>query len=121
MRMPGDIAQCPLRLFAIVLADPGKGGLQFTLHELMTAVELGESLPIVVWNNAALGQIRDDMLAADIAPLAVVARNPNFPALAAACGAHGIQVANPAALTQALREALQRRGPTLIEALASEF
>jgi 5-guanidino-2-oxopentanoate decarboxylase len=104
-----------------IVALAGDFGLQFTLHELMTAVETGESLPIVVWNNAALGQIRDDMLAADIAPVAVVARNPNFPALAAACGAHGIQVASPAALAQALREALQRRGPTLIEALESEF
>jgi 5-guanidino-2-oxopentanoate decarboxylase len=104
-----------------IVALAGDFGLQFTLHELMTAVEMGESLPIVVWNNAALGQIRDDMLAADIAPVAVVARNPNFPALATACGARGIQVASPAALTQALREALKRRGPTLIEALESEF
>ncbi|HSY09040.1 MAG TPA: 5-guanidino-2-oxopentanoate decarboxylase [Steroidobacteraceae bacterium] len=103
------------------VALAGDFGLQFTLHELMTAVELGLTLPIVVWNNAALGQIRDDMIAADIAPIAVVARNPDFPALAAACGAHGIQVASPAALTEAVRSALQRPGPTLIEALASEF
>jgi thiamine pyrophosphate-dependent acetolactate synthase large subunit-like protein len=87
----------------------------------MTAVELGQSLPIVVWNNAGLGQIRDDMIAADIEPIAVAARNPNFPALAAACGASGIQVASPAALAQAVRAALKRRGPTLIEVLASEF
>jgi len=87
----------------------------------MTAVELGISLPIVVWNNAALGQIRDDMIAADIAPIAVVARNPDFPALAAACGAHGVRVSRPVALAAAMRDALQRRGPTLIEALEAEF
>ena len=49
-----------------VLALAGDFGLQFTLQDLGTAVELGISLPIVVWNNAALGQIRDDMLAARI-------------------------------------------------------
>jgi 5-guanidino-2-oxopentanoate decarboxylase len=99
----------------------GDFGVQFTLHELMTAVEIGHSLPIVVWNNSALGQIRDDMIAAGIEPVAVVAQNPNFPALAAACGASGVQVASPAALTQAVRTAFERRGPTLIEALAGEF
>jgi len=104
-----------------IVALAGDFGLQFTLNELMTAVELEHSLPIVVWNNAALGQIRDDMLAANIDPVAVVARNPNFPALAAACGASGMQVASSAALAQAVRTALQRRGPTLIEVLAGGF
>jgi thiamine pyrophosphate-dependent acetolactate synthase large subunit-like protein len=104
-----------------VVALCGDFGLQFTLHELMSAVEMGVSLPIVVWNNAALGQIRDDMLAAGIEPIAVAARNPDFLALAAACGASGVQAANPAALAQALHAALRRRGPTLIEVPASEF
>jgi thiamine pyrophosphate-dependent acetolactate synthase large subunit-like protein len=104
-----------------VVAVAGDFGLQFTLHELMTAMELEASLPIVVWNNAALGQIRDDMIAADIEPVAVAARNPNFLALAKACGASGVQVASPAALAHAVGAALARRGPTLIEALESEF
>jgi 5-guanidino-2-oxopentanoate decarboxylase len=104
-----------------VVALAGDFGLQFTLHELLTAVEIGHSLPIVVWNNAALGQIRDDMIAAGIEPVAVMAQNPNFPALAVACGASGVQVASAAALTHAVRTALQRRGPTLIEVPAGEF
>jgi 5-guanidino-2-oxopentanoate decarboxylase len=104
-----------------VVALAGDFGLQFTLHELMSAVEEEVSLPIVVWNNEALGQIRDDMIAADIEPIAVAARNPNFLVLAGACGAYGVQVANPAELFEAVRAALSRRGPTLIEALESEF
>jgi 5-guanidino-2-oxopentanoate decarboxylase len=104
-----------------IVALAGDFGLQFTLNELMTAVEIDQSLPIVLWNNSALGQIRDDMIAANIAPVAVAARNPDFPALAAACGAQAIQVTSPATLVQALRAALNRRGPTLIEALESEF
>ena len=28
----------------------------------MTAVEADLSLPVIVWNNSALGQIRDDMV-----------------------------------------------------------
>jgi 5-guanidino-2-oxopentanoate decarboxylase len=104
-----------------VLALAGDFGLQFTLGELMTAVEAGLSLPVVVWNNAALGQIRDDMIAAGIPPTDVVARNPDFGALARACGAAAVRAKNAAALTEAVRVALTSGGPTLIEAAAEDF
>ena len=104
-----------------VVALAGDFGVQFTLQELMTAVELGLTLPVVVWNNGALGQIRDDMIAAGIAPIGVVARNPDFVALAAACGATGVPVHGAAALAEALRAALTRAGPTLLEAFAEDF
>jgi 5-guanidino-2-oxopentanoate decarboxylase len=104
-----------------VIALAGDFGLQFTVTELMTAVESGLSLPVVVWNNSALGQIRDDMVAANIAQLGVIARNPDFVALGAACGAEAYRVHDPAALTEAIRTALGHAGPTLIEAVAPSF
>src|SRR5438034_1251017 len=104
-----------------VVALAGDFGVQFTLQELMTAVELDLTLPVVVWNNSALGQIRDDMRAAGIAPIGVVARNPDFVALAGACGAAGVRVHDAAALAEALRAALARPGPTLLEAVAGDF
>jgi len=104
-----------------VVALAGDFGVQFTLQELMTAVELDLTLPVVVWNNGALGQIRDDMRAAGIAPIGVVARNPDFVALAGACGATGVRVHEAAALAEALRAALARPGPTLVEAVAGDF
>ena len=104
-----------------VVALAGDFGVQFTIADLTTAVELGLSLPLVVWNNAALGQIRDDMTATDIPPIGVVARNPDFVALAQACGAQGLRVRRSAELTLAIVQALQRRGPTLIEVHEAEF
>ena len=104
-----------------IVALAGDFGVQFTLQELVTAVELDLTLPIVVWNNGALGQIRDDMRAAGIAPIGVVARNPDFVALAHACGASGMRVNGASALVEALRAALARPGPTLIEAPMTEF
>jgi 5-guanidino-2-oxopentanoate decarboxylase len=104
-----------------VIALAGDFGLQFTLPELMTAVEAGLSLPIVVWNNSALGQIRDDMVAAEIPQLGVIARNPDFVALSQACGAEGYRVHDAAGLTEAIRTALSHAGPTLIEVVASDF
>jgi len=104
-----------------VLALAGDFGLQFTLNELMTAVDERIGLPIVVWNNSALGQIRDDMQAGGIAPTGVIARNPDFIALARACGALGSRPRTAQALSHAVREALDAPGPTLIEIAASDF
>ena len=104
-----------------IVALAGDFGVQFTLQEIMTAVELDLTLPVVVWNNGALGQIRDDMRAAGITPIGVVARNPDFVALAHACGAAGARVPDAAALAEALRGALMRPGPTLLEVNAADF
>jgi len=104
-----------------IVALAGDFGTQFTLQELMTAVELDLTLPLIVWNNGALGQIRDDMRAAGITPIGVVARNPDFVALAHACGAAGARVPDAPALAEALRGALARPGPTLLEVNATDF
>ena len=104
-----------------VVALAGDFGVQFTLQELMSAVELQLSLPVVVWNNEALGQIRDDMQAAGIPLLGVIARNPDFCALARAFGAAAVRAAGLVALTDAIRDALRRPGPTLIEAVEADF
>ncbi|MBV8852258.1 MAG: hypothetical protein JOY91_02600, partial [Sinobacteraceae bacterium] len=85
------------------------------------AVELELSLPVVLWNNAALGQIRDDMQTAGIPAVGVVGRNPDFQALAAAYGARAQRVSSPEELASALQAALRRRGPTLLEANQADF
>jgi 5-guanidino-2-oxopentanoate decarboxylase len=103
-----------------VVALAGDFGVQFTLAELAAAAELDITLPVIVWNNEALGQIRDDMRAAGIAPIGVVARNPDFMALAAACGAAAVRVHDAAQLAPALREALRRAGPTLLEMVTTD-
>ena len=104
-----------------VVALAGDFGLQFTLHELMTAVEHELSIPIVVWNNDALGQIRDDMIGASFPPTGVVGRNPDFIALARAYGAAAITARSGAELASAIGVALATRGPTLIEVPAVAF
>jgi 5-guanidino-2-oxopentanoate decarboxylase len=104
-----------------IVALAGDFGWQFSHQELVSAVELDLTLPVIVWNNEALGQIRDDMQAAGIAPIGVVGRNPDFVALASACGASGVRVHNPAQLSGALQAALQRSGPTVLEVVAADF
>jgi 5-guanidino-2-oxopentanoate decarboxylase len=104
-----------------IAALAGDFGLMFTLPELMTAVEAKIALPVIVWNNAALGQIRDDMVAAGIGEVGVVAQNPDFQALAKACGANAARARNAGELTNAIARALTASGPTLIEAREADF
>ena len=96
------------------MAITGDYGFQFTLQELGTAVELGLSLPILLWDNEKLKEIEDCMVERQIAPNSVVARNPDFCALANAYGANAEKPASLAALTKAVLAAFEAKGPTLI-------
>ena len=98
-----------------VVALAGDYGLQYTLNELGTAVEHRLSLPILLWNNDALGQIRDNMVDAAIQPNAVTLLNPDFQMLAKAYGARAEKPADLKALSVAIKAALKADGPTLIE------
>jgi 5-guanidino-2-oxopentanoate decarboxylase len=98
-----------------VIALVGDGGLLFTVAELATAAELGIPLPVVVPNNGGYGEIRAQMAAEEIEPIGVDLRVPDLPALGRAFGGAGMRVDDPAALAPALRDALERPGPTVIE------
>jgi acetolactate synthase-1/2/3 large subunit/5-guanidino-2-oxopentanoate decarboxylase len=97
-----------------VVAIAGDYGFGYTLQELGVAVELGLSLPILLWDNGKLGEIEASMIRAQIAPNAVVARNPDFLMLARAYGAAAAEPATLAALQAEVLAALARPGPTLI-------
>jgi 5-guanidino-2-oxopentanoate decarboxylase len=98
-----------------VVALAGDYGLQYTLNELGTAVEHKLPLPILLWNNDALGQIRDNMVDAGIQPNAVTLLNPDFQMLAKAYNARAEKPENLKALGVAIKAALKADGPTLIE------
>jgi len=96
------------------LVIAGDYGLQYTLPELGVAVELGLSLPIIVWDNHKLKEIEESMQRAQIAPNAVQARNPDFCDLARAYGANAARVSTPEALAGTVQDAFAAQGPTVI-------
>jgi 5-guanidino-2-oxopentanoate decarboxylase len=103
------LGQSPVAVLA------GDYGLQYTINELGTAVEHKLPIPILLWNNDALGQIRDNMVEAGIQPNAVTLRNPDFQMLAKAYGCAAAKPANLKDLASAIAAALKADGPTLIE------
>ncbi|MGA9411256.1 MAG: 5-guanidino-2-oxopentanoate decarboxylase [Roseobacter sp.] len=106
----GAIARPQKPTMAII----GDYGFHYTMQELGVAVELGLSLPILLWDNGKLGEIEASMVSAQIAPNAVVARNPDFCKLAEAFGARSAAPATLDALQQAIQDAFAADGPTLI-------
>ncbi|POX39528.1 acetolactate synthase [Streptomyces sp. Ru73] len=102
-----------------VVALSGDGGLQFSVQELATAVQLRLPLPVVVFDNGGYGEIRDEMTARGDTPTAVDLPPPGVPpvdlaALARAYGGHGARAGTPAELADALHKALRTPGPTVI-------
>ncbi|WP_085307126.1 thiamine pyrophosphate-binding protein [Planktotalea arctica] len=97
-----------------VVAIAGDYGFQYTLQELGVAVELELCLPIILWDNGKLKEIEDSMVRSQIAPNAVIARNPDFCKLAEAYGAASARPASLDDMAAEMKKALTRKGPTLI-------
>ncbi|MEO0501996.1 MAG: thiamine pyrophosphate-binding protein [Pseudomonadota bacterium] len=106
----GSVARKGQPTMAII----GDYGFHYTMAELGVAVELGLPLPIILWDNGKLKEIEDSMTRAQIAPNAVIARNPDFCKLAEAFGARAAAPQSLSEMQDAVRTAFDADGPTLI-------
>ncbi|MCP4982557.1 MAG: 5-guanidino-2-oxopentanoate decarboxylase [Gammaproteobacteria bacterium] len=100
-----------------VVSFAGDGGFMFTVQELVTAAELKLGLPIILWNNEGLKQIQDDMKLRGIGLVGVTGINPDFLALAQACGCHALRIDSAQSLSDAVNAAFKADRPTLIEVM----
>lgn len=112
--LPASIGAAVARKDLPVLCIIGDYGIQYSIAELGTAVELRRPLPIILWDNGKLGAIEDSMISAQIAPNAVIQRNPDFLALAKAYGAASVEPATLDDIAPALEAAFKTDGPTVI-------
>ena len=112
--LPASIGGAVARKGRPTVCIIGDYGLQYTIAELGTAVELGLPLVIILWDNGKLGEIEDSMISAQIAPNAVIQRNPDFLALARAYGALAAQPATLTDIAPALDTAFKAKVPTVI-------
>jgi len=104
-----------------VICVIGDGGLQFTIGELATAVELGLPVPILLWNNRGYGEIKRYMVEREIPAIGVDIYTPDFIAIAEGYGCRALRAEDAGALRAALREAAAAEGPTLIEIVEDSF
>ncbi|MBC2655899.1 5-guanidino-2-oxopentanoate decarboxylase [Pseudomonas sp. MSSRFD41] len=93
----------------------GDGGLQFTLAELACAVEAQAPVIVVLWNNQGYEEIKKYMVNRAIEPVGVDIYTPDFITVAKGLGCAAERVDSVAQLRAALRLAVDRQGPSLIE------
>jgi len=105
-----------------VVALIGDGGMSAQLPALPMAVEQGAPVLFVVMNNRAHGTIADleagsfgSGFGCEFTDPGGRPYSPDFAALGRACGADGYQIAAPDDFRAALREALQRRRPAVLD------
>jgi acetolactate synthase I/II/III large subunit len=102
----------------IVVALAGDGDVMMTVQEFATAVQYGIAVMVVVLDNGMYGTIR--MHQEREYPGRVSAtelRNPDFAALARACGGHGERVERTADFAPAFERGLASGLPTMIHCL----
>ena len=110
----GGAVAVPRKFSFPTMAIMGDYGFHYTMAELGVAVELGLPIPILLWDNGKLGAIEASMVGAQIAPNAVIARNPDFVRLAEAFGATAVKPGSLEEMQAAVQQAFSAAGPTLI-------
>lgn len=102
-----------------VLALCGDGGFNMLMGEFMTAVHHKLPVKIIIYNNSSFGLIRLEAESIGLPPFkeGIDFPNPDFAALARACGGQGFTARYPGDLKEAIREALAAEGPAIVDAI----
>jgi len=102
-----------------VIALSGDGGFNMLMSEFMTAVHHKLPIKVIIYNNSALGLITLEAESIGLAPFreAIEFPNPDFAALARACGGHGFTARQPGDLRAAISDALAVDGPAIVDAV----
>jgi pyruvate dehydrogenase (quinone) len=97
-----------------VIALAGDGGLAMLLGELITIVQNGLPVKVVVFDNSSLNFVELEMKAAGFVTFGTDLKNPDFAAVAEAIGLKGFRVDDADDLEGALSAALAHEGPALV-------
>ncbi len=99
-----------------VVSVSGDGGFVMCAQELATAARYGLRVIAIVHNDSTLGAIKNIQDRAHQGRyLDTELNNPDFPRLAESFGVVGRRASTPEEVASAVREAIDRDGPTLIE------
>ncbi len=99
-----------------VIALCGDGGFNMLMCEFLTAVQHKLPVKVIVYNNSSLGLIRLEAESMGLpAWKAMDYPNPDYVALASACGAVGFKADKPGDLRDAIDRALKADGPAIVD------
>lgn len=98
-----------------VVSMSGDGGFTMLMGDFLTLVQYDLPVKVVLFNNSSLGMVELEMLVAGLPSYGTTNKNPDFAAVARACGAHAVRVEKPKQLAGALRDAFRHKGPALVD------
>ncbi|MEU8542135.1 pyruvate dehydrogenase [Streptomyces sp. NPDC048717] len=98
-----------------VVSMSGDGGFSMLMGDFLTLVQYGLPVKVIVFNNSSLGMVELEMLVSGMPSYGTTNKNPDFAAVARACGAYGVRVEKPKQLAGALKGAFAHRGPALVD------
>ncbi|MFD9399198.1 pyruvate dehydrogenase [Streptomyces sp. NPDC060011] len=98
-----------------VVSMSGDGGFSMLMGDFLTLVQYDLPVKVVLFNNSVLGMVELEMLVAGLPSYGTTNKNPDFAAVAQACGAYGVRVEKPKQLAGALRDAFAHKGPALVD------
>jgi pyruvate dehydrogenase (quinone) len=104
-----------------VIALCGDGGFNMLMGEFLTAMHHKLPVKVVVYNNSAFGLISFEAESTGLPAFkeGIEFPNPDYVALARACGGQGFRAANPGDLVTAIRDGLAADGPTIIDCVVT--
>ncbi|MFC5954163.1 pyruvate dehydrogenase [Streptomyces pratens] len=98
-----------------VVSMSGDGGFSMLMGDFLTLVQYDLPVKVVLFNNSSLSMVELEMLVAGLPSHGTAMKNPDFAAVARACGAHGVRVEKPKELAGALKAAFKHKGPALVD------
>jgi pyruvate dehydrogenase (quinone) len=104
-----------------VIALCGDGGFNMLMSEFLTAVHHKLPVKVVVYNNSSFGLIPLEAESVGLPPYreGIEFPNPDFAALARACGGRGFRAAKPGELFGEIDEALKVDGPAVVDCVVA--
>ncbi len=102
-----------------VIALCGDGGFNMLMCEFLTAVHHKLPVKVVIYNNSGFGLITLEAESVGLPAYraGIEFPNPDFAALARACGGHGFTARKPDELTAAIDAAFAIDGPAIVDAV----
>ena len=104
-----------------VIALCGDGGFNMLMCEFLTAVHHKLPVKVVVYNNSCFGLIPLEAEGVGLPAFreGIEFPNPDFAALARACGGHGFKAGQPDELRGAITEAFAVDGPAVVDCVVA--
>lgn len=104
-----------------VIALCGDGGFNMLMCEFLTAMHHKLPVKAFVYNNSALGLITLEAEAIGVPAWksAIDFPNPDYAALARACGGVGFKAEKPGELREAISQALEAEGPAIVDCVVA--